>query len=163
MDINTLTAVATYHREQLAAAEKMLDTLAKAAPAEPAEVLLGPAVLEQRVLALAAAENKKTKAAWRKVVLKEDLIDNVFRILEDCYDPFFDMEMPAAAIKARIGRRGSLKWQLFCLEVIEQLYKKGAFLSSMEDGSFDSFEDTAGGCDEVTWDVAMDLIDRTPA
>jgi hypothetical protein len=40
--------------------------------------------------------------------------------------------------------------------VIERLYKNGSF--NEENGDIDSFEDTAGGCDEVTWNVACELV-----
>ena len=58
--------------------------------------------------------------------------------------------------KMKIGEIDSLEWQIFTFEVIENLYKKGSFLE--EDGSFDTFECTAGGCDEVTWYVAEEII-----
>jgi hypothetical protein len=43
--------------------------------------------------------------------------------------------------------------------VIKDLHSRGSFYC---DGQFDSFEDTAGGCDEITQEAAMNLIENAP-
>jgi hypothetical protein len=64
--------------------------------------------------------------------------------------------MPITKVMEVIGEKDSLKRQEFELRVIESLWKNGSFLD--EDGRFNTFEDTAGGCDEITWDVACALL-----
>ena len=61
-------------------------------------------------------------------------------------------------IKAYLGAFGGLKWQTFVLKVIQNLKLNGCFEN--EDGTWDDFEDTAGGCDETAWDVGMSIIEK---
>jgi hypothetical protein len=163
MDIRThWTAIATYHREQLAAAEKMLATLPPAGPI--AEPLLSDAEIQKQVLAFAAQDKRKTQWYWRKAVVEYDLVHNVVNILDDLHDYLIsgDMQsMDEAEVLRRVGKKGSRQWQRFCIAVIEHLKKAGAFERD-EDGSFDSFEDTAGGCDEVTQDAAFEVLENFP-
>ena len=141
--INEWKAIAEHHKTQLVIAEQKMQ-----------EQTLE---FKQKVIALETREPYKSK--WKKAI-EDDLIHNVQRILEDCYDAFLnEKEMGAEFVekaKMKIGEIDSLEWQIFTLEVIENLYKKGSFLE--EDGSFDTFECTAGGCDEVTWYVAEEII-----
>jgi len=141
--INEWKAIAEYHKKQLVAAEQKMEE-------QTSE-------FEQRVIAFETREAYKDK--WKEAI-EDGLIHNVQRILEECYDAFLNEgEMGAEFVekaKMKIGDIDSPEWQNFTLEVIENLYKKGSFLE--EDGSFDTFECTAGGCDEVTWYVAEAII-----
>ena len=141
--LNELKAIAEYHKKQLVIAEQKMQE-------QTSE-------FEQRIIAFET--RKAYKGKWKQAI-EDGLIHNVQRILEDCYDAFLNEEEMGAEFvekaKMKIGEIDSLEWQIFTLEVIENLYKKGSFLE--EDGSFDTFECTAGGCDEVTWYVAEEII-----
>jgi len=140
--INEMKEIAAYHKEQLAIAEKKIKEL------QP----------DVKSLVIAIETRNAYKRGWKKVV-DEGLFDNVSNILEECYAYLIssgEMEDEfIAKAKNMMGKIGSLKWQNFTLEVIKYLHKKGSFYC---DGEFDNFEDTAGGCDEITQDAVMDLI-----
>ena len=144
--LNEWKVIAEHHKKQLEIAEQKM----KEHTSE----------FEQRVIALETRSAYKSK--WKQAI-EDGLIHNVQRILEDCYDTFLNEEEMGAEFvekaKMKIGEIDSLKWQIFTLEVIECLHKKDAFIE--EDGSFDTFECTAGGCDEVTWYIAEDIIQET--
>ena len=144
--LNEWKVIAEHHKKQLEIAEQKM----KEHTSE----------FEQRVIALETRSAYKSK--WKQAI-EDGLIHNVQRILEDCYDAFLNEEEMGAEFvekaKMKIGEIDSLKWQIFTLEVIECLHKKDAFIG--EDGSFDTFECTAGGCDEVTWYIAEDIIQET--
>jgi hypothetical protein len=143
--INEMKEIAAYHKEQLAIAEKKIKEL------QP----------DVKSLVIAIETRNAYKRGWKKVV-DEGLFDNVSNILEECYAYFIssgEMEDEfIAKAKNMMGKIGSLKWQNFTLEVIKYLHKRGSFYS---DGEFDNFEDTAGGCDEITQDAVMDLIEES--
>jgi hypothetical protein len=144
--INEMKEIASYHKEQFAIAEKKIKEL------QP----------DVKSLVIAIETRNAYKRGWKKVV-DEGLINNVSNILEECHDYFLSTDENDAEfiVKAKnmMGKIGSLKWQNFTLEVIKYLYKSGSFYN---DGEFDNFEDTAGGCDEITQDAAMDLIENSP-
>ncbi len=140
-------------RHQLAAAEKELDKL---------EELQGLKKLEENemeAMALAFETRAHYKSNWKKAI-KDDLVKNVANILADCYDYFSDPDsgLDLAAVKAQTGELGSRQWQLFVLKVIHYLKQEGSFNTDEKLWKFDTFEDTAGGCDEVTQDAAIYLI-----
>ena len=143
--INEMKEIAAYHKEQLAIAEKKIKEL------QP----------DVNSLVIAIETRNAYKRGWKKVV-DEGLFDNVSNILEECYAYFIssgEMEDEfIAKAKNMMGKIGSLKWQNFTLEVIKYLHKRGSFYC---DGEFDNFEDTAGGCDEITQDAVMDLIEES--
>jgi hypothetical protein len=117
----------------------------------------------ERVVALADGLSPASKREWKRVVVKEDLVENVLSILADCYtslqDPkCVDDEDLAEIAKERMGELRSLKWKEFGFCVIQYLWEKGSF-GNMEEG-FDNFEDTAGGTEEITWDAALYLIEN---
>jgi hypothetical protein len=100
--------------------------------------------------------------SWNRAI-EDGLIRNVRNILNECYEHYIhsvdmDKEFELKA-KELLGPFGGLKWQLFMLSVIEHLVQKGSFIN--ENGSIDTFEDTAGGCDEIVWDVGFKIIDET--
>lgn len=144
--LNEWKVIAEHHKKQLEIAEQKM----KEHTSE----------FEQRVIALETRSAYKSK--WKQAI-EDGLIHNVQRILEDCYDAFLNEEEMGAEfvekVKMKIGEIDSLKWQIFTLEVIECLHKKDAFIE--EDGSIDTFECTAGGCDEVTWYIAENIIQET--
>lgn len=145
--IREWTAIATYHREGLVKAEKHLKDL------QSVEVLLTETELKKRVLAMAP-----TDRLWKKAV-DEDLIYNVCHILDVCYYSFLTDFPTRTKTLERIGTRKSLKWQLFKLDVIKRLKTQGSFgLCPGEE--YDTFYDTAGGCDEVACKAAMDLLEE---
>jgi len=151
-------AIAEHHRAQLAVAEAKVKELS--------ENLLTEEEMNNRVIAL---ENRTAyKASWKRAV-SDGLVHNVNAILMDCHhylcnpetgdDGEIDLDL---AEKARrlTGKLGSLQWQLFTLRVIEHLKKEGSFHDE-DTRDFDTFEDTAGGCDEVTQDAAFWVIEHS--
>ncbi len=144
--LNELKAIAEHHKKQLEIAEQKMQE--------------HTSEFEQRVIALETRSAYKSE--WKKAI-EDGLIHNVQRILEDCFDAFLNEdEMGAEFVekaKTKIGEINSPEWQTFTLEVIEGLIKKDSFIE--EDGSIDNFECTAGGCDEVTWYIAEEIIQET--
>ena len=151
-------AIAEYHRNSLATAEKKVQELSPVVELEPEQI--SPSEMRKRVIALAAAESAKYKRDWKKAVTDGRLLENVQGILHDSYQSLKSSDSndgtPITKVMEVIGKKDSLKRQEFELRVIERLYKKGCF--NEEDGGIDTYEDTAGGCDEVTWNVACELV-----
>ena len=116
---------------------------------------------EMETMALAFETRAHYKSNWKKAI-KDDLVKNVTGILNECYDYFIDADsgLDPAAVKAQTGELGSRKWQLFVLKVIHYLKQEGSFNRDEKLWKFDTFEDTAGGCDEVTQDAAIYLIEH---
>ena len=152
-------AIAKFHEAQLAIAKSKMQEL-EAAAAPPVDPLLTHSEMKKRVLAIET--RKAYKPRWKKAVA-DGLLENVQGILYECYKTYLDRsEMGVEFIEAakkKMGKKDSLQWQLFILEVIQHLWKKGSFLN--EDGTFDTYEDTAGGCDEITWDAGIELIEAS--
>ena len=150
-------AIAEYHKKQLVAAEKKVLELSPVVEPEPAE--LSPSEMRKRVIAMASAESAAYKREWKKAVT-DGLLENVQGILHEAYPSLKSSDSnggtPVTKVMEVIGKKDSLKRQEFVLSVIEYLYKKGSF--NDEDGDIDTFEDTAGGCDEITWNAACDII-----
>lgn len=150
-------AIAEYHKKQLVAAEKKVLELSPVVEPEPAE--LSPSEMRKRVIAMASAGSAAYKRSWKKAVT-DGLLENVQGILNEAYPSLKSSDSnggtPVSKVMEVIGKKDSLKRQEFELRVIERLYKKECF--NDEDGGIDTFEDTAGGCDEITWDVACDII-----
>jgi hypothetical protein len=144
--INEWKAIAEHHKKQLEIAEQKMQ-----------EQTLE---FKKKVIALETRNAYKNK--WKKVI-EDDLIHNVQRILENCYDAFLNEdEMGAEFVekaKMKIGEIDSPEWQMFTLDIIECVCKKQIYIN--EDGSIDNFECTAGGCDEVIWYIAEDIIQET--
>jgi hypothetical protein len=145
--------------------------VAAAAPAEDApapsvveEKLLTQNQLRQEVIKMAADENKAYKAGWRKLVMQKysGVVENVFGILEECYPSLRTKSSNPDGWKAarELGGRQTLKWQTFKLRVIQYLQNERSFGSPDEEGGFNDFEDTAGGCDETAWDAACYLLEH---
>ena len=159
--LNEWKAIADHHRTQLALAEAKVKELSA-----PVEQLLTEEDMNNWVIAL---ENRTAyKTSWKKAG-GYGLVRNVQKNLEECHDYLrnpdggdvggIDLDL---AEKARrlTGKLGSLQWQLFTLQVIEHLKKQGSFHNE-DTCDFDTFEDTAGGCDEVTQDAAFYVIEHS--
>ena len=138
---------------------------AAAAATEVEEKLLTQNQLRQEVIKMAATKGKAFKAGWRKLVTNRGMVENVFGILEECYPNLRTKSSNPEGWKAArdLGGRQTLKWQSFKLRVIEHLYEKGSFGSPDKEAGFQDFEDTAGGCDEITWDAACHLLEQAAA
>ena len=138
--------------------------VAAPAPSVVEEKLLTQNQLRQEVIKMAADENKAYKAGWRKLVMQKysGVVENVFGILEDCYPSLRTKSSNPDGWKAarELGSRQTLKWQTFKLRVIQYLQNEGSFGSPDEEGGFNDFEDTAGGCDETAWDAACYLLEH---
>ena len=150
-------AIAEYHKKQLVIAEQKVQELSPVVEEEPEK--LSPSEMRKRVIALAAAKSAAYKRSWKKAVT-DGLLENVQGILNEAYPSLKSSDSndgtPVTKVMEVIGKKDSLKRQEFELRVIERLYKNGSF--NEEDGGIDTFEDTAGGCDEITWNVACELV-----
>jgi hypothetical protein len=116
---------------------------------------------EMETMALEFETRAHYKSNWKKAI-DGDLVKNVANILDECYYYFIDTDsgLDLAAVKAQTGELGSRQWQLFVLKVIHYLKQEGCFIRDEKSWNFDTFEDTAGGCDEVTQDAAIYLIEN---
>ena len=153
--IEDLRSVVLDLKAKLEEAEKKLAEMELARPDRP----FTEAEMKAMVIAL---ENRTAyKMEWKKAI-KDGLLENVTNILEECYDYFADTDsgLDLASVKAETGEIGSRQWQLFVLKVIQYLRSKGSFHIEEFPYGFDTFEDTAGGCDEVTQDAAIYLIEH---
>lgn len=155
-------AIKEYHEAQVLKAQKMLDEF------EPKEQLLTQAEMKKRIIEFET--RTAYKHSWKKNV-NEGLLENMQHILnEDTYHAYLEVdwldnaeeeekreaEEKSKKIQAYLGPFGNLAWQLFVLKVIKKLHDDGSFY---QDGEFDTFEDTAGGCDEITWNVGVQIIE----
>ncbi len=159
--LNEWKAIAEYHRTQLALAEAKVKELSP-----PVEQLLTEEEMDNRVIAM---ETRPVyKASWKEAV-GDGLVGNVQSILMECHhylcnpetgdEGEIDTDLGEKAVRVT-GKRRSLQWQLFTLRVIEHLKKQGSFHNE-DSRDFDTFEDTAGGCDEVTQDAAFWVIEHS--
>ena len=149
-------AIADYHKKALAQAEaKIVELTPASAPA--AEKLLSRSAVHALVAKMGSADSKKDKAGWN-ILIARGMIENVQGILWECYPSLRLKNSNPEGWKAarELGARDGAKWQQFGLRVIERLKKQGCF--GRADDGLDDFEDTAGGCDEITWNVACELL-----
>ena len=138
-----LSEMTSFHRFGLATAEAQIKKLLQES--------LPPFATRAIPIVIAMAPED---ADWKKFVEKGDVIDNVVRILDECLDHMDSHDFPGFAE----AMDNKIKWEEFCLRVIHHLKVKGSF-GSVEDG-FNDFEDTAGGCDEITWRSMTYLIEH---
>ena len=153
--IEELRATVLDYKTKLADAEKKLVEMELARPDRPFFES------EMEAMALAFEIRPRYKSNWKKAV-SNGLVQNVQKILDDCYYYFIDADsgLDLATVKEQTGELGTRKWQLFALKVIQYLKKEGSFIRDERKWNFDTFEDTAGGCDEVTQDAAVYLIEH---
>jgi hypothetical protein len=153
--IQELRAIVLDYKAKLAEAEKKLAEMELARPDRPFMMN------EMEAMAIALEGRKAYKGNWKKAV-DNGLLQNVQGILEECYNHFLDDDfgLESEQVKAQTGELGSRQWQLFVLKVIQYLKQKGSFNMDERKWNFDTFEDTAGGCDEITQDAAIYLIEN---
>ena len=153
--------------QQLAVLEKQLFDLENPVETRP----LSNAELEKRVIAI---ETRTThKRSWKKAI-DNGLLENIQSIMnKDTYVSYLEVDVEEKATdeekraakekskkrKEYLGPFGGLKWQLFLLQIIQNLHKEGSFW--MEEGGFDTFEDTAGGCDEVLYMEGCEILEAS--
>jgi len=166
--LNEWSAIADYHAAGLAQAHAKIAELsvapAAAAPqAQEQEKLLSRSAIHALVAKMASDDSKKDKADWNKLI-KRGVFENVQGILLDCYSSLRAEDSNPDGWKAarELGGRDSVKWPQFTLRVIQKLKDQRAFNIGSENG-LDDFEDTAGGCDEITWDAAVELLEADAA
>jgi len=168
-------AIREYHETQLSYAYKMLRKFE-----ESGEIYLSEAEMNARLTypemknrILAFETREFYKPLWKKAI-DQRLLENIESILnKHSYDEYLDLHCSmnprkentnkkSEKIKKYLGPFGGLKWQLFILKVIELLHSNGSFRrrDEEEEAGFDTFEDTAGGCDEITWDAGALIIER---
>jgi hypothetical protein len=153
--------------QQLAVLEKQLFDLENPVETRP----LSNAELEKRVIAIET--RSAYKRSWKKAI-DDGLLENIQSIMnEDTYASYLevDVEENATAEQKRAAKEKSkkrkeylgpfdgLKWQLFLLQIIQNLHKEGSFWT--EERSFDTFEDTAGGCDEVLYMEGCEILEKS--
>ena len=122
----------------------------------PKENLLTESQIREEVIKMET--RTAYKFTWKRAV-NDGLAENVFGILEDSYsDLRLKGNNETSWKEARaLGGRHTLKWQQFKIRVIHYLHSNNAFNNN---GQVDLFEDTAGGCDEITWDAAIYLLEN---
>jgi hypothetical protein len=149
-------AIAEYHRAALEKGEAHIKELET--PSAPVEPLLTKEEMRKRVLDM--HKTNKLAIAWKKVVEKGGLVENVQGILWESYDSLYDKERSNVEnASQKMGELGSIKWQLFVLKVIHYLKENKSF-ENYREGEFNNYEDTADGCDEIAWDAAIYLLDN---
>jgi len=115
--------------------------------------------INERVMKLADNASVKFQKAW-EVAIDNDIVNNINDLLQECHDSFVDeYGKNVVNVIGEHGEYNTLKWDNFVFSVIESLFKKGSFI--VEDGYIDTFEDTAGGCDEVIWDEGCTIIENS--
>ena len=141
--------------QQLAVLEKQLWDLENPIETRP----LSDAEMKKRVLAFET--RLAYKSPWKKAVNK-GLLDNVQSLVNECHGPWrskdsSDSEKIVTSVK-KLGKVSSLPWQLFTLQIIKHLHDKGSF---WHETYFDTYEDTAGGCDEIVWDAGCEILEAS--
>ena len=117
--------------------------------------------MKKRVIAM---ENRLAYMYDWKRAVEQGLVKNVQGILDECADYLCHDEDDlgaefVAAAKTRFGKEDTLEREEFCILVIQYLRSRGSFHCE-ETKLFDDFEDTAGGCDEVTENAAIFLLNN---
>ena len=142
--MESLQAVATYLKNQLADVEKKMEDLKATA---------GKETLREKVIKM------NTKFGWKKFVDKPyGVVDNVVSLAEECYDPLIDCFPNRKEGEKVIGKLGSELWDSFILKLFQKLIDDGDFDS--EYGNYHAFDDTANGCDEILWDACVKLLEE---
>jgi len=140
--------------QQLAVLEKQLWELENPVETRP----LSDAEMKKRVLAFET--RTAYKSSWKKAIA-DGLLDNVQGLVNECHGPWRENgrtnETVMAAVK-KLGKIDSLPWQLFTLQIIKNLHDNGSF---WRDSNFDTYEDTASGCDEIVWDAGCEILEAS--
>jgi hypothetical protein len=116
--------------------------------------------LKNRILALEKRKNFKPK--WKEAV-DLHLFDNISSICKECYPTWLldidedeDEDEGIYSIE-KLGKPGSRAWDIFIFTIIETLHERDS-LYDADDKKFNTCEDTAGGCDEIIWEVGSQLL-----
>jgi len=142
--------------QQLAVLEKQLWELENPIETRP----LSDAEMKKRVIAIETRTAMKHE--WKRAV-NDGLLDNVQSIVNECHRQWRTKESGLAnekiitAVK-KLGKIGSLPWQLFTLQIIKHLHDKGSF---WHEAYFNTYEDTADGCDEIVWDEGCKILEAS--
>jgi len=157
LPIDELRRTVAFHREALSKAEAALRDLEEPPETRP----MTKAVMMARAIAI---ENRTAFKLHWKMAIERGLVENVQSILKECADYLCHDEDDlgaefVAAANVRFGKADSLQRQEFTLLLIKYLHRSGSFHCEAT-RDFDDFEDTAGGCDEVTQDAAIYLIEN---
>jgi len=153
--LEELKATIANYKRQLAAAEQQMKIL------YPDEGRIYT-VNKDDVLALAKNDTAAFNKAWKKIV-DEDLVKNIQNILEECHYYIINYDNNEEFVekaKKKMGAINSKEWASFTLEVITYLKNQGSFGDPSSKYGLDNFEDTAGGCDEITHDAVVDIIKK---
>jgi hypothetical protein len=115
-------------------------------------------ITEIKDLVITMERRTAYKFTWKQFVKNSEIVENVFGILEECYSSIRLKSRNETSWKAAraLGGRDTFRWQEFKIRVIEYLLTQGSF--NNESGGYRDFEDTADGCDEITWDAACYLL-----
>jgi len=155
--------------EQLAVLEKQLYDLEYPVETRP----ISAAEMKKRVIAIET--RTAHKRSWKKAI-DDGLLENIQSIMnKDTYVSYLEVDVEEKATdeekraakeksekyKAYLGPFDGLKWQLFILQIIKNLHKEGSFWTEEGDYGFDTFEDTAGGCDEILYMEGCEILEKS--
>lgn len=115
--------------------------------------------IENILLSYASNESKNKQKAWKNVV-ERGIYENAKIILDGSYYFLTHSQDDDAPLIKRIQRLGSVEdvsWQYFVLKVIlhAREYDEKHF-----DLGFETYEDTAGGCDENISEAAFKVLEK---
>jgi len=137
--------------QQLAVLEKQLWELENPVETRP----LSDAEMKKRAIDI---ENRTAmKHGWKKAIA-DGLLENVQSLVDECHGPWRSKNNGTAEAAKKLGKVGSLPWQLFTLEIIKNIHSEGTF---WRDDHLDLFDDTAGGCDEIVWNAGSEILKKT--
>lgn len=139
-----LQTLADYLRKELANVENKIADLKTKTEKE---------TIRQKVMKMSS------KFGWEKFVDRDyGLVDNVSSLAEESYDILVEECFPSRKEGQKVlGKLGSELWETFLLKVFQKLIDDNAF--DLENGEYDDFGDTAGGCDETLWNACVSVLD----
>ena len=102
--------------------------------------------------------NMRSSKKWKEFVNKYGVVENVISLMEMSYDSFHEnIDADGDKVTAILGELGSDQWNKFIVKVFRHMVKEGTF---DKDGEYESFEDTANGCDEILWDASVEVLEN---
>jgi hypothetical protein len=151
--MDKLQTIATLLRKQLAEIE------AEIAKNETKPVVEAVEMIDIRSEVAKMSTTKK----WKAFVNKDyGVVENVIDLADQLYHYLREHILETStkeAVDSIIGKIGSEQWSKFIVKVFRHMVKKGSF--DREDGSYDDFCDTAGGCDEIFQDECFEVINES--
>jgi len=125
---------------------------------EPKPVVEAVEIIDIRTEVAKMSNTKK----WKTFINQDyGIVDNLTDIVYDVYDYMRDhiLETYSRDIAdSIIGKPGTQQWNRFIVQLFRRMVKNGSFIR--DDGSYDDFGDTAGGCDEVVQDACFEVINE---